>query len=255
MADDNGDYSGWLGLLGGLVSSAGSVYANHQNLKASKSRWSKSVALSNTAHQREVADLRAAGLNPVLSADGSGASVPSLGVAEQTNPLEGLGDGVSSASKYASSQYRENVKQLRLANDGQKIDNSAARLERDMLKKQNYLDTLSKGVETVQQAAELEALTGRPYEGLRYIMDWDKKEVRENYERMVQMVRRRIESGNYSAQWERELLGDVSTGVDTVANGVSAARGIQSMKKTAPRRRVKRGWKRKGSYYEEEETN
>lgn len=54
--------------------------------------------MSSTAHQREVVDLRASGLNPIISAmGGSGASTPAAGSATMTPVDERLGEGIMTA--------------------------------------------------------------------------------------------------------------------------------------------------------------
>lgn len=129
-----------MGMLGaGAISSAGSVYNNDRLIQAQMQANSESINLANTAHQREILDLMAAGLNPVLSASGAGASVPSLGVANTQNPGQGLADGISGASNLISSQYRESVKSLRASNEAAQIANdvNSANKEAAMIRAKN----------------------------------------------------------------------------------------------------------------------
>ena len=81
----------WTGVAAAGVASAGQVYANAQNIRNQNRLFDNQRDLANSAHQREVLDLQRAGLNPILSAQGSGADTPNPHAANIDNPLASFG--------------------------------------------------------------------------------------------------------------------------------------------------------------------
>ena len=88
-------------LAGAGLSFLGAKDANKEAAASSARQMEFQERMSNTAHQREVKDLRAAGLNPILSAKYGGASTPP---GSQYAP-ENVAKDAPAAFKNAAQQY------------------------------------------------------------------------------------------------------------------------------------------------------
>jgi len=73
-------------LLGGFLSAQGQRETNAQNAQLARDQMAFQERMSNTAYQRGMADMKAAGLNPILAYQKGGASTPGGALANMTNP-------------------------------------------------------------------------------------------------------------------------------------------------------------------------
>lgn len=118
--------TGGVDFIGGLLGSNSAKEQNKAAAKMAQNEMDFQERMSSTAHQREVADLKAAGLNPLLSTHG-GASTPGGAMAPVVNTSEPLRDSLKGSAQALADVMvkRETVKTMKTQ---QELNKANARL-------------------------------------------------------------------------------------------------------------------------------
>lgn len=141
-------------LASGLLSSKGASSQNATNAATAQKQMDFQERMSNTSHQREVADLTAAGLNPLLSAN-AGASSPAGASWSAGNPIE-AGINSARASKSLDANLKSIDQSIKTAKAQETTTDTQGALNTAMFQKVKQ-DTKTAKVNTALAASQLPA--------------------------------------------------------------------------------------------------